>query len=91
MFEFLKRKKKEEKEEKEEKKFEPREFKFYGEDAERLYRLWDKYVKVDTKEARYHLWDAIDRRVPDVNIAYDNWTIKMGNALVFKIIEDVKN
>lgn len=81
MLEFLKRKKKE--------IFVPRIFRFYGEDAELLWRLWDEYVKVDTKEARYNLWAAIDKRVSDTDIADDgDWNIKLGNALVFKIVEE---
>jgi hypothetical protein len=84
MFEFLKRKK-------EEKKFEPRIFKFYDTDAKTLWRLWDEYRKEDTRQAKYSLWSAINKRIPDTDITEDGtWIIEFGNALVFAIIETEK-
>ena len=82
MFDFLKRKKKEEK------KFEPRVFKFYDTDAKILYRLYDEYKEKGTKRSRYVLWDAMNKKIPDVNIADDgNWEMQTHNALVFTLTE----
>lgn len=83
MFGFLKRKKKEEKV-----KFVPRIFKFYDTDAKTLWRLWDEYIKEDTRQAKYSLWSAINKRIPDTDITEDGtWTIDFGNSLVFAIFE----
>ena len=57
MFEFLKRKKKE--------KFVPRIFKFYGEDARTLWRLYDISIEANTMRSRNALWNAINKRISD--------------------------